>query len=73
MALPERTFGPSSDGSSVYLDTTGSQWLDATLGKSFLKILGLFNVISRYSAFDGIRAQFVYDRRGFEVYLGNVG
>ena len=29
MALPERTFGPSLDGSSAYLDTSKSQWVDA--------------------------------------------
>ena len=30
MALPEETFGPSLDGSSKYLDTSESEWPDAT-------------------------------------------
>ena len=40
MALSERTFGPSLDGSSVYLDTTGAQWLDATSGEGSLRVPG---------------------------------
>ena len=31
MALSEQTFGPSLGVSSVYLDTTKSQWLDAVI------------------------------------------
>ena len=33
MAIPEQTFGPSLDDPSVYLDTSESQWLDATSGE----------------------------------------
>lgn len=33
MALPEETFGPSLDGSSKYLDTSESEWPDATSGE----------------------------------------
>ena len=40
MAISEQTFGPSLDGSSVYLDTSESQWLDATLGEAPLHIPG---------------------------------
>ena len=40
MAFPELTFGASLDGSSVYLDTTESEWLDATLGEGPLHVPG---------------------------------
>ena len=40
MALSERTFGPSLDGSSVYLDTSKSQWLDASSGEGPLHVPG---------------------------------
>ena len=40
MALSERTFGPSLDGSSVYLDTAVSQWLDATSDEGRLHVPG---------------------------------
>ena len=40
MALSELTFGPPLEGSSVYLDTTESQWLDATSGEGPLHVPG---------------------------------
>jgi hypothetical protein len=40
VALSERTFGPLLDGSSVYLDTAVSQWLDATSGEGLLHVPG---------------------------------
>ena len=40
MALPERTFGPSLDGSSIYLGTSGSQWVDATSGEASIRVPG---------------------------------
>ena len=50
MALSEQTFGPSLGVSSVYLDTTKSQWLDATSGESFLHVPGgNFIIEAQYS------------------------
>ena len=40
MALSERPFGSSLDGSSIYLDTSGSQWVDATLGEASIRVPG---------------------------------
>ena len=40
MALPERTFGPSLDGPSIYLDTSDSEWGDATSADASLLIPG---------------------------------
>ena len=40
MAIPGKTFGPSLDGSSAYLDTSESQWLDATSGEAVLRVPG---------------------------------
>ena len=40
MAFPEQTFGSSLDGSSVYLDTSKSQWLDASSGEGPLHVPG---------------------------------
>ena len=40
MALPERTFGPSLNGPSVYRDTSNSEWVDATSEDASLLIPG---------------------------------
>ena len=40
MAVSEQTFGPLLDGSSVYLDTSESQWLDSTSGEGPLHVPG---------------------------------
>ena len=40
MALPERTFGPSLNGPSVYRDTSNSEWVDGTSADSSLFIPG---------------------------------
>ena len=40
MAIPEQTFGPSLDDPSVYLDTSESQWLDASSGEGPLHVPG---------------------------------
>ena len=40
MALREQPFGPSLDGSSTYLDTSQSEWVDGTSGEGLLRIPG---------------------------------
>ena len=40
MALPERSFGPPLGGPAVYLDTSRSEVVDATVGDSSLFIPG---------------------------------
>ena len=40
MALPERTFGPSLNGPSVYRDTSNSEWVDGTSADASLLIPG---------------------------------
>ena len=62
MALPERTFGPSLDGSSAYLDPLEAEWLDATSGEGALHIPGGDFVLD---------AQ--YTRLGPDLYLSGEG